>query len=67
MREKLAVISEYNLQKKNVLKASLSIIRTASSCTEDVDIKDLCNRIKAANIDREKGWNSHEVIQVNSV
>ena len=67
MRQKLTVISEYNIQKKNVLKASLTIIRTASSCAEDVDIKDLCNQIKAANVDREKGWNSHEVIQVNSV
>ena len=64
MREKLAVIREHNLQKNTVPKALLYIIRTEPSCAEDVDITDL---LQAANADREKGWNSHQVIQVRSV
>lgn len=64
MREKLAIIREHNLRKNNVLKASLAITRTAPSCAEDVDINDL---LKAANGDREKGWNSYQVIQVSCV
>ena len=52
MCEKLAVIREHNLRKNNVLKALLAITRTAPSCAEDVDIKDL---LKAANADRDKG------------
>ena len=32
MQEKLAVIREYNLQKNNVLKASIAIVRTEPSC-----------------------------------
>ena len=53
---KLAVIREHNLQKNNVLKASLSITRMSPSCAEDVNIKDL---LKADNADREKEWNSY--------
>ena len=52
MRDKLAVIREYNLQKNNVLKASIAIVRTKPSCAEDVDIHDL---LVAANADRVKG------------
>ena len=64
IREKLTVIREHNLQKNNVLKASLAITRTEPSCAEDVDITDL---LQAANADREKGWTSHQVIQVRIV
>ena len=64
MREKLAVIRKYNLQKNNILKASLAIVRTEPSCAEDVDIHDL---LKAANADHDKARNSTNVVQGRSV
>ena len=64
MRKILAVIREHNLQKNNVLKASLANNRTEPSCAKDVDISD---RLQAANADREKGWNSPKVLQVSSL
>ena len=60
MREKLAVIREYNLQKNNALKTSLSIVKAKPSCAEDVDLHDL---LEASNIVHEKGWNSYQVIR----
>ena len=59
VKEKLSIVRKYNLQKNNVLKVSLSISKSETSCAEDVDLRDL---IKAANIDREKGWNSYQII-----
>ena len=64
VQEKLAVSCKYNLQKIDVLKALLAIVRTEPSCAEDVDIHDL---LTAINAERDKGWNSTKVIEVSSV
>ena len=64
MTDKLAVIREYHLQENNVLQASLKSSKTKPSRPEDVDVSDL---VKAANADREKGWSSYQVIEVNHV